>query len=107
MSSCSDVATGVNVPPTYPRPRQVPSTHQSHHLSPLHSFIPGLNLPSANPSHRSLPFLLPTDSTDSPDCLPILLTISVFSFSVFHFLVDDSVLSINPSFSPLAPDPTA
>ena len=38
-----------------------------------------------------------TDSTDSPDCLPILLNISVFfffSFSVFHFLVVGSVQQI-------------
>jgi len=35
------------------------STHQSHHPSPLHSFIPGLKPSfSANPSHRSLLFLL-------------------------------------------------
>ena len=44
--------------------------------SPPHSFIPGLKPSfSANPSHRSLPFLL-------PDCLPILLSISVFDFLI-------------------------
>ena len=35
-----------------------------------------------------------TDSTDSPDCLPILLSTSVFllfTFSVFDFLVFGSV----------------
>ena len=40
---------------------------------------------SANPSHRSLPFLLQdrsTHSTDSPDCLLILLSIPVFYFLV-------------------------
>jgi len=39
-------------------------------------------------------FFFGTDSSDSPDCLPILLSISVFllfSFSVFHFLVVGSV----------------
>jgi len=37
----------------------VPSTHHSHHLSPLHSFTPGLKSSfSANPSHSSLSFLL-------------------------------------------------
>ena len=37
------------------------------------------------------------DSADSPDCLPILLSISVFqflAFSVFHFLVVVSVRQI-------------
>jgi len=40
----------------------------------LHSFIPGLKPSySANPSHCSLPFFFfRTDSTDSPECLPIL-----------------------------------
>ena len=46
-----------------------------------HSFIPGLKPSfSANPSHRSLPFFFKTDSTDSPDCLPIFLSIPVFYF---------------------------
>ena len=66
----------------------VPSTHQSHHPSLLHSFIPGLKPSfSANPSHRSrlLSFFFRTDSTDSPDFIPILLSISVFYF--FQFLV--------------------
>ena len=58
----------------------VPSTHHSHHPSPLHSFTPGLKLSfSANPSHHTYHFFSWTDSTDSPDCLPILLSISVFS----------------------------
>ena len=34
---------------------------------------------SANLSHHSLPFFSWTDSTDSPDGLPILLSISVFT----------------------------
>ena len=52
--------------------------------SPPHSFIPGLKpSSSANPSHRSLLYLFfRTDSTDSPDCLPILLGISVFDFTL-------------------------
>ena len=55
-----------------------------------HSFISGLKPSfSANPSQRGLPFLFRTDYMDSPDCL--LLSISVFSFSVFHFLVVGSV----------------
>jgi len=37
----------------------VPSTHRSHHSSHPYSFIPRLKPSfSANPSHRSLPFLL-------------------------------------------------
>jgi len=48
-------------------PPSVPSTRHSHHPSPLHSFIPGLNLPFL----RILPtiaflFFFRTDSTDSP-----------------------------------------
>ena len=40
-------------------PPLVPSTHHSHHPSPLHSFTPDLQLSfPANPSHHSLPFLL-------------------------------------------------
>jgi len=50
---------------------------------------------NANSSHRSLSFFFfSTDYVDSPDCLPILLSISVFYclvFSVFHFLVVGSV----------------
>ena len=65
--------------------------------SPPHSFIPGLNLPFL----QILPTVLVasfssfgTDSTDSPDCLPIPMSISVFfTFLVFRFqfLVVDSV----------------
>ena len=64
--------------------------------SPAHSFVPSLNLP--------FPQILPTaaflsfsriDYMDSPDCLPILLSTSVFLlfslFSVVHFLVVGSV----------------
>ena len=59
--------------------------------APLH-LIPDLK-PSfyANPPNRSLPFFFGTDSTDSPDCLLLLLSISVcyfFCFFLFlHFLV--------------------
>jgi len=63
-------------------PPSVPSTHHFHHISPLHSFTPGL---------KQLPFLqiLPTvayliffrtDFTDSPDCLPIFFNLA-YSFS--------------------------
>ena len=58
-----------------------PSTHHFHHPSPLHSFIPGLKLSfSANPSTVAYHFFFRTNSTDSPDCLPILRSISVFTF---------------------------
>ena len=58
-----------------------PSTHHSHHLSPPHPFIPGLKPPlSANPSIVSFFFFFRVDSTDSLDCIPILLSFSVFTF---------------------------
>jgi len=54
--------------------------------SPPHSFISGLKPSfSANPSQCSLPSLLQDDSTDSPDCLPILLSMPVFTFYFFLF----------------------
>jgi len=64
--------------------------------SPSQSFISCLKPSfSANPSHRGLPFLLQDRLRGFPaDCLPILLSISVFllfSFSVFHFSVVGSV----------------
>ena len=37
------------------------------------------------PAHRSLVFSYRTDSTDSSDCLPIHLNISVFCFLIFSF----------------------
>ena len=41
---------------------------------------------NANPSHRSLSFFFfSTDYVDSPDCLLILLSISVFYCLVFLF----------------------
>jgi len=55
-------------------------THHSHHPSPLHSSTPGLKLSfSPNLSHHSLPFLLLDWLHGFPDCLPILLSISVFT----------------------------
>ena len=57
--------------------------------SPPRSFLPSF---SANPS-RPIAFLFffRTDSTDSPKCLPILLSTPVFYvlvfFLFFHFLV--------------------
>ena len=47
-------------------PPSVPSTHHSHHQSPLHSFTPGLK-----PSFSANPL--------------------VFSFRIFHFIVVGSV----------------
>jgi len=75
---------------TDPKPRLPLSW--SHHPSPPHSFIPGLKPPfSANSSHRSLflAYFFTADSTDFPDCLPILLSLSVllFLFSTFQLLV--------------------
>jgi len=35
---------------------------------------------SANRFHRSLPFFIRTDYMDSPDCLQLLLSMSVFTF---------------------------
>jgi len=55
------------------------STHHFHQPSLLHSFIPGLKPSfSANPSHRSLHFLLPDWLHGLMDCLPTFLSISVF-----------------------------
>ena len=52
------------------------------HPSLFHSRLPSF---SANPSHRSLPFFLRTDYMDSPDCLLLLPSISVYYFLVFLF----------------------
>ena len=61
----------------------VPSTHHSHHPSPLHSFIAGLNPSfSSNPSHRSLLFLL----QDWPHGFPGLF-IDTSEHVIFYFLV--------------------
>ena len=56
----------------------VPSTHHSY-SSRHHSFIPGLNLPFLQilPTITFL-FCFRTDSTDSPDSLLTLLSISIF-----------------------------
>ena len=74
-------------------PPSVPLTHHFHHPSPLYSFTPGLKPSfSANPSHCSLPFLLPdrlhgfprlfTDTSEH-----IRFYFVVFLFSTFWFLV--------------------
>ena len=69
-------------------PPSVPSTRNSHHPSPPHSFMSGLNLPFLQilPTVAFL-FFFRTGSTDSPDCSPILLSISVFTFSFFFSIV--------------------
>ena len=63
--------------------------------SPTDSFIPDLKPSfSANPSHRGAPFFsFRIHYMDSPDCLLLLLSISVFTFwfSVLHVLVVGSV----------------
>jgi len=65
----------------------VSPTHHSHQPSPPHSSIPGLKPSfSANPSHSSLPFLFRTDTTDSPVCLPILLSLSVYDTIRYEML---------------------
>jgi len=49
------------------------------------SFIPDLKpFFSANPPRRSLPFYFRTEYMDSPDCLLLLLSISVFYFFCFY-----------------------
>jgi len=69
-----------------------PLTCSSDVLIPSpHSFIPCLNLPFLQilPTVAFL-FFFRTDYMDSPDCLLMLVSISVFllfSFSVSHFLV--------------------
>jgi len=60
--------------------------HYSHHPSPLYFFTPGLKLFFLQIiSTIAYHFFFWTDSTDSPDGLPILLSISVFTI-VFLFL---------------------
>ena len=63
----------------------VPSTHHSHPLTLLFQ-AQNLPFPQILPTVAFLLFFM-TDLTDSPDCLPILLSISVFTFSAFDFLV--------------------
>ena len=66
-------------------PPSVPWTRESH-SSPIRSFIPGL-IPFFLQILPTVAFLFffRTDSRDSPDCLPILLSISVFYILVFLF----------------------
>jgi len=60
----------------------VPSTHHFQHPSPTHSFTRRLKLSfSANPSRRSLPFLLP----DRLHGFPELLTDTSEHISVLSF----------------------
>ena len=73
-------------------PRRLVSTHSEKKI-PGPSFCCYLPLPlQAHSCKWSTDWS--TDATDSPDCLPILLSISVFllfSFSLFQFLVVRSV----------------
>jgi len=74
----------------------VPSTHHSYHLSPPHSFTPGIKPSfSANPSHRSLPFLLPDWRhgfpglfTDTSECMFFSLVFIFPRFSCWFHAVD-------------------
>ena len=77
-------------------PPSVWSTHHSHHPSSLHSFIPALNLPFLKifPTVAFL-FFFRTDSMDSSDCVPALLSISIFFyFFVFLFYIAFSALTL-------------
>jgi len=57
-------------------------------LLPPHSFIPGLKHScSANPSTVAFLFFFSTDYMDYPDCLLLLLRISVFYFLLFLFSI--------------------
>jgi len=71
------------------------STHHCRHPSPLHSFTPGLNLPFLQilPTVAFLFFL--SDSMDSPDCLLILLSISVkfFLLSLSYLIISHRTFS--------------
>jgi len=64
-------------------------------MLPTHSFVTGLNLPFLQIlSTVAFLFFFSTDYMDSPDCLLLLLRISVFYISVFlfcHFIVVGSV----------------
>jgi len=60
-------------------PPSVPSTYHYHYPSPLHAFIPDVPFLQILPTVAFLLFFR-TDSMDHPDCLPILLSISVFTF---------------------------
>ena len=73
-------------------PPSVPSTHHFHHPLPLHSSTPDLKPSfSANPSHRSPPFLLPdwlhgfpglfTDTSEHIRFYSIIFYFVVFLFS--------------------------
>ena len=80
------------------------STHHSHHSPLPRSFTPGLNLPFLHILTTVIAFFVfffcllrvffflffGTDSTNSPDCLPILLSTSIFVFSFFFFPIISS-----------------
>ena len=77
----------------------VPSTHHSHHPSPFTLSFQAYYLPFLQilPAVAFL-FFFRTDCADSPDCLPILLSMSVFLlfiflFSTFQLLVPGTRLS--------------
>ena len=55
-------------------------TTLKHHPPPFHSFIPGFKKLSFFLPTVAFPFFLRTGSTDSPDCLPTLVSISVLYF---------------------------
>jgi len=65
----------------------VPSTHHSHHPSLPHSFIPGLKPFFLQILRIVAFFFCRTNSTESPDCLPLLLSIAVFLLFSFLFLL--------------------
>ena len=67
-------------------PPSVPSTHNSHHPSPLTLSFQAWNLTFLQIlSTLAFLFFFRTDSTDSPDCLQIILSISVFHLNFFCF----------------------
>jgi len=60
-----------------------------------HSFFPGLDLPFLQILPTvAFPFYFRTDSTDSPDCLPILLSIAGVRFLRFGFLLSTFYLLV-------------
>ena len=67
----------------------VPSTHHFHHPLPLHSSTPGSKLFffSANPFHRSLPFLLPDWLHGFPGLFTDTSEHIRFYSSLFYFVV--------------------
>ena len=64
-----------------------------HYPSLFHSRLKTFLLGKSCPSYSFL-FFSKTDSMESQDCLPILLSISVFSFLVFLFFHFSVVVSV-------------